>query len=551
MKLCADFETTSEYQYMQEGLTKVYLWGCDYLYEDKYEWGISIESFMEYLISLNDDIVCYFHNLSFDGEFLIYSFMENGYTPVYGVDELNDDEFTHITSDNGTIYKIEIKLYGHKIEFRCSYRLIPVSIKDLGKLVGVEKLDETYDYNCIRHYNSKEEVDKDTLKYLYNDVNIMKQAIVKAIEQDLTKLTIASSAYSSWKSEMFNFEKYLCQEPKNEEANQTIDASYRGGITMCNPRIAGKMQYNLCSYDVNSLYPSTMLKYDMPCGEPKKVDDFGTSKYNYLVKIYVHYAKIKKGYHPFIPCKMSRLGSYDYDDEFDNIVLCLWYDEFTLFRLYYDVDYTLQDIWRFRKYKDVFSKYFDKWKHIKETTKNPVEKKIAKLMMNSLYGKFGTNDDKFSKEIQSFSNEIISYVNVPNETKYYYRAIASYITSQARCTLIRAIEQNADRFLYCDTDSIYLKGTEIPDLPIHDTKLGFWGFEGNYPQALFIKAKCYIKTLPDGKLETRVAGLPKKAQALINYDNFHEGLTLKNVKLQHKRVKGGVVLHATDFTIKV
>lgn len=548
LTLCADFETTSSYQYEIEGETKVYLWGVMSLEKGNFTYGVNIKEFFDLLISIHSDLTVYFHNLSFDGDFIIWGLLKYGFKPTYE-DVLQEGEFTHITSDMGQIYQIKMCANGNEIVFQCSYKLLPVSIKDLGKLVGVSKLDETYDYNCIRNYRSRDEVDEETVHYLHNDIEIMRRAILTAQEQGLTHLTLAGSAYGCWKETQYVFEKFDCVKPLSDYCNKVIDISYRGGITQCNPEIAHKMQYRLCSYDVNSLYPSVMLANPMPYGEPQLVKE-RTKNRIHLYHIVVAYASVKEGYQPFIPSKTKRFGAYEYGRYIEGVELALWQDEFDLFNQYYDSDYDVVKILAFKKKDKIFDKYFEKWKNIKETTNNPVEKKIAKLMMNSLYGKFGSNDDKFSKHIKYSDENTIEYELVDSPQRYYYRAIASWITSCARCVLVRAIEQNSSRFLYCDTDSIYLSGVSKPDLPIDDHLLGYWGYEGDYPKAMFIKAKCYMKTESDGTIVTRVAGLPKKAQGMLNYDNFKEGVTLKGVKLQHKRVKGGIILRETDFTIK-
>ena len=49
---------------------------------------------------------------------------------------------------------------------------------------------------------------------------------------------------------------------------------------------------------------------------------------------------------------------------------------------------------------------------------------------------------------------------------------------------------------------------------------------------------------------TACAGLPKKEQSKLDFDNFKLGEVFEGVKLLPKQVKGGVALVATDFTIK-
>ena len=67
-----------------------------------------------------------------------------------------------------------------------------------------------------------------------------------------------------------------------------------------------------------------------------------------------------------------------------------------------------------------------------------------------------------------------------------------FVTSYARRNLIKAIDDNMERFIYCDTDSVYLLGWEEPKLQIHDTEFGKWAMEGKFVKGKFIRSKCYI-----------------------------------------------------------
>ena len=116
---CADFETTSNNQYQVEGETKVYLWrilGVDNLID---QIGISMDSFMSFIAGLGDGVI-YFHNLSFDGEFIIWHLLENNYTYDEELKAVNT--FRSIIDETGSIYSISVKHSNNAVtEFRCSY----------------------------------------------------------------------------------------------------------------------------------------------------------------------------------------------------------------------------------------------------------------------------------------------------------------------------------------------------------------------------------------------------------------------------------------------
>ena len=152
---CCDFETTSKEQYLIEGRTRVYLYKWTSLDGSKSKVGLSIKEFLEDLKNNKDIHKIYFHNLSFDGNFILYGLFENGY--IYKEKIENENEFTSIIDNFGSIYKISIGFKDRIVDIQCSYKLTGLSIKDLGKLVGLEKLNETHDYNEIKNFNSIEE----------------------------------------------------------------------------------------------------------------------------------------------------------------------------------------------------------------------------------------------------------------------------------------------------------------------------------------------------------------------------------------------------------
>ena len=311
-----------------------------------------------------------------------------------------------------------------------------------------------------------------------------------------------------------------------------------------------------------------MLDGKMPYGKPIVYDSLDSAYKNptydlRIVSFVVHSAKIRNGYIPFIPTNNNFLfkGSYDYPKTLNNKVLCLWEEEYKLFTQYYDCDIEVAHVLAFTSKYGIFDKYLEPLKKAKENEKDPVARAITKLKMNSLYGKFGQSPNRISKQVENIDEDgILRYKSAETEGLHFYKPIASRIASLARCKLISAIESEPTRFIYCDTDSIYLKGDVFPSIPIHSSLLGYWKFEGHYSKALFQKAKGYIKTFSPTSYndkdkwnvqESGVAGLPKELQALITYDNFKDGMTFKGSKKIMKRVNGGVIIANTNFTLKL
>ena len=57
-------------------------------------------------------------------------------------------------------------------------------------------------------------------------------------------------------------------------------------------------------------------------------------------------------------------------------------------------------------------------------------------------------------------------------------------------------------FYIVTPDSIHILGYDIPNIPIHDSKLGYWKFEGKFIDAKYIGAKRYAELIIDENNET-------------------------------------------------
>ena len=555
---CADFETTPYKQSLIEKRTRVYLYQIMDVDSKESKVGISIDDFFDYLKSIKyERFIVYFHNLSFDGEFILWYLMEHNYK---NVDELvKEHTFTSLITDD----VIKVKLdNGNVVEFKCSYKLMPNSISDIGKMFGIPKLNETHNYEEMKNYTSIDDVTDEELMYINNDVRILRELIWYLKNNNMLNITLSSNAYKFWRKDKYMFSKCNLVKPDNPRINEIVDKSYRGGITKVNPQYKGKLVENVISFDVNSLYPSVMYDNSMPVGKGeiyKSVEDgLKNGKKKFIVSVYVSRAKIIDGYQAFIGFGgFSCATHYVYKECLFNIELNLWLEEFELFKLCYEGEYNIVEVVGFDSANYVFKNYIDYWIEVKNNatiTGNLPERNFAKRMLNALYGKFGMNQLRYSKVPVGVSDGEIEYQVKEKMSCYYYKPIASYITSLARCKLVSAIIMCRDRFIYCDTDSIYLRGTELPDIPIDDVKLGYWKFEHHYLKFKSLKAKCYLKCWEEnGKIvyDSSIAGLPKDSRGGINFDNFEDGLKIENAKKCKVRYKGGIVIKPIEFTIKV
>lgn len=92
---------------------------------------------------------------------------------------------------------------------------------------------------------------------------------------------------------------------------------------------------------------------------------------------------------------------------------------------------------------------------------------------------------------------------------------------------------------------------------IDEYELGCYKVESTFKTGKYIRQKCYIEIGYDDKINSTIAGMPKRLGKYVNLDNFVSGFSIKaddrkyeEKKLTYKHVKGGVILVPTDFTIK-
>lgn len=561
-KFSCDFETTTEPFYNKYGYTRVWVWGAVDLDTLDFYHDNDIKSFINFISDIPSSTL-YFHNLGFDSEFIIYYLLSSGYKRQ---DRKENKSFNTIIDRNGAIYEMLIIFEnGNRCEIFDSYKKIPLKVEKIPKAFGLQEMKGTIDYDLERpegYIPSDEE-----LKYLYHDCNIVALALNKQFEQGLDKMTIGSDALNYYINMMGGDKVFKGLFPTlSYEADNFIRESYKGGFVYVSPRFTN-ITFKGISFDVNSLYPSVYsgnngpLPYGVPIwfeGEYKEDPNFPL----YIIKILVDFT-IKPNHIPTIQIKhYSRFLDTEYLEKSDGPVeLTLTKPDFELFLEHYDIGFiSYYGGYKFRGCDKLFTAYAKHWGDVKiQASKDGNEgmRTIAKLLLNNLYGKLCLSTIRINKQpYLDYDSDSVKYETLePNFIDSVYTACGSFITSYARCQTIRSAQANYDRFVYADTDSIHLIGTEIPtNIPIDDNLLGYWKCEGEF-EGKFLRPKTYIK-IKDGKVKITCAGMPdnikheidglefEDAFAMFDYGKTYDG------KLIPKRVKGGVVLFNTQFSIK-
>ena len=191
----------------------------------------------------------------------------------------------------------------------------------------------------------------------------------------------------------------------------------------------------------------------------KEVNAKGKPKYVYFVRFMCQF-KLKKGKLPTVQIKGDKFysgnewletsdyyynGKYydyykDYNGNYKKImpILTMTDKDFKLFLDHYDVtDMKILDGCYFRAVSGIFDAYIDKWAEIKMKSKGAM-RQLAKLFLNNLYGKFGTNSDSSYKVFYIGEDGLVhSKIVFENNKKTGYVAVAACIKANARKFTIR------------------------------------------------------------------------------------------------------------------
>jgi len=394
----------------------------------------------------------------------------------------------------------------YKIEVVDSLNWFKSSIAQLGRVLGLPKLK----------INFKTCSDEELEVYCKRDVEILKETMLKWIqflkENDLGNFqkTIAAQAFAAFRH---RFMKHPIAIHANPNVIPLERKAYFGGRTEC--FYIGRIKEPIYVLDFNSLYPSVMRDNLFPVklakyGENLKVEWLEKCLNRFLV---IAEVTVKTDV-PAFPYRAEKLvfptGTFTTYLCTPELKLALQKAKILNvgeYALYYGApifsDYVKTLYFLRRKFKREGNKVYDL---------------LTKLLLNSLYGKFGQKQDVIREvgiappDIVAF-NEIYyvterkNYVEwifggkiflreaTDKEWKHSFPAIAAHVSSYARVKLWRAIEQaGLGNVYYCDTDSLFVNQQGLENLKdmLSSYELGKLKLEHSSYQTLIFGLKDYI-----------------------------------------------------------
>lgn len=541
----ADFETTTDPEDC-----RVWAFACCQVGDpDFVVYGKTVSEFVEWCEKAANCEV-YFHNLAFDGAFLFGHLLNSGWRCLRDGEKPSDMTFSALIGEQNQVYCIEMYFTPvRKVKFMDSLKVIPLSVEAMARAYGLDEGKGELDYTAYRapgHELTDEERD-----YIRRDVQIAAKVLHLHHQQGLRRMTAGSNALSDYKSMKGGnkgFRKVFPELTAEEDA--FMRKAYRGGFTYVAPRYQHQMIGQGMVFDVNSLYPSVMYSCELPVGKPHWFDgDPSGAYYPTWIALGNFDFHLKSDHIPSLQLKNNPLfRSTEYIADGERQWITLTNVDYKLMCEQYDV--TVNEWFGgycFNTSACEFRQYIDKWVEVKNQATvegNGGMRQIAKLMLNSLYGKFATRTTCQGKHPELDDAGVVRYVfDEPTERKAVYLPVGVFVTSYARYQTISSAQKVYDRFVYADTDSLHLLGTEVPDcLDVDPVRLGAWKHECDFDAARFLHAKCYAEhEVGAEKLTVHVAGMPARCHPGVTLENFEVGACYPG-KLYTKRVPGGIVL---------
>ena len=459
----------------------------------------------------------------------------------YGTSFWNDLNLIWRGSDLITV-KYNLPNKKGSISFIDTFNCVGFSVKKLGEIIGTPKGIQPK-YIGQRKSNTSQEL-KDFIAYNKLDCKIscdfmyFLQKGINEIGGNL-KLTIASSSLDTWRRAFMvgNLTKEQ-HTLKDDTIKEFIHKAYYGDRTeVFKKGVLKNMNY----YDVNSLYPSEMLK-ELPnpnsVFKPLSFSSDNIIKYMGVSECLV-YVPISLNY-PVLPYRhkitnklIFPTGTIKGDWNHNELNYAIT-KGCKILNIYNQVCYK----YTFTPFKDYVTTLYNQRLEFKKD-KNPMEL-VVKLLMNSLYGKFAQSKrmNTVIKDINLMTpkeqvqallfdkgdikdNFLVTTSTEEFDGIFAFPILSSYISSSARITIHKYIEKyNA---VYCDTDSIVTKETLPQSKELGDMKL-----EAHLLKCEFIKPKLYYMLEESGKEVIKMKGVNR-----ANIDDFNSmkrGEVIKKTK---------------------
>ena len=503
-------------------------------------------------------MVFYVHNLGYEFQFL------------RAIHDFQPDEVFCLTGRK--VAKCEL---GSRFEFRCSYCLTNMSLREFLKKMGVEHQKGELDYN-VRRFPWTPLTEKE-LEYCIIDVLGLWEALRIMFKTD--RSTLANVPLTSTGYVRTDFKRAMRQGgylPMVHDCAPSYDVylalrrAFRGGNTHANRCYTGIILDNVTSYDRASSYPDVLV--NMPYPVKPFIKDL-TSDPDELLEGFPYVMCIDffdmELIDPFYGCPyLSIHKCYNLQGAINDngrlvkakrfqtwltdIDLAIVRQQFKWSRAVITTCYRSEYGLLPAGMKDVTMEYYERKTKLKGVKGQEVYYMKAKNKLNSIYGMCATNPVRTSLVFNGHDFDVKEVdereeLQKANKKSFTVFAWGCWCTAWARWWLEKAIRLCGHNFVYCDTDSVKFVGevdfTELnAEIQEKSEKhhayaddpagvrhyLGVYEHDDTYRRFCTLGAKKYAYEDKDGRLHITIAGVSKRgAEEMGCLENFKEGFIFR------------------------
>lgn len=538
---------------------------------------LMVDKFISQMIGLDAPVKAYFYNLTFDFSQMEHRLIEL-YEPIYEHFTVDKDGKSQairlktgqirITQSDTKVYKVEIQLTPkHKLSFFDIQNVIPGSLNGACKqFLGEESQKDVIESkrfsrgeysDIIRHYAMQDAKLTYQLALQLIDMGILVYTGGKYPKDILTCAGLAWTVFSqmvrdhgaSTVHEYYEVDKY-----DMEKIERICRPSYRGGMAQV---LGTPREEPVFHIDKHSMYPSQMKRDDVPYGP--LYDEPPEGPYTYLIAP-TGRITLKEGESPYLMWDSSAKtchyaldgttegGKYVRDAYISQIgdSQVFWEFEWDYICKTHDVKLAGSKKYYVKIRRDkVMYDYVMKFYKMKRESKG-AKKAYAKLMLNSLYGKFGQREEGVTIIYDKVNDKRIkekSEMGIKNVM------IGSWITAQARIDLMSSVRLIPfENRLYTDTDSIFYHGDTPDEIPITDDELATWGIEDDSGGNMILIGPKSYQMMKEGKIITRCAGLRTDIAIKLGWGELIDGRIFQ-VQKTRRNTRWQKYFYDTEFKV--
>lgn len=551
------------------------------------------DEFIEYLLTLKGKHVFYFFNIKYDFSFFGKILRKSGFNEL------------HSPLYSGGVITLSFSNGECDIEIIDLQRFTGGSLKSAGEMFACERKKLDFPITC------EEDLDKEeTRTYLSVDVLLLREIYEKALlfANDLCdiigvskdrKLPITAGSFalrvalekgypSSSKNKLHKNRKGTFQGvfgKVDKNTDKWFRKFYFGGHGIaCIPTYKATKSGFKAGYikepqycDVSSMYPSIMVRFDFPTYKDVKVYD-GYQKTDDVYTYGFYEIEVKseinlpRSVMPSVVKGKSWHGDISLlkstEDHVKHLYLIDYHNgrsDFKNFLKDYDCKYRVvrSVMCKSQKFSNEFRSYILRLYEMKSEHKsNKGLYSLIKLLLNSLYGKFGQNmahpryKVEWNEEMDMYDIIDTGEEDVETDSQLSV-AVAAVITMHSRNYLLDIVDEvGAENVILTATDAVVFLSNEetlkakarlVKWQPIPESQLGTLEFEELDKFALY-GTKAYQYITKSGKLVNKCAGMSEKTKNSLVWLWIEKQ---PNVILKKARtIKGGRYLANTTFKFK-